>query len=118
MENAGKIISKAEVTETLVRNILADQEEFRNARSILRHGQKDRLMEAMAAYPLLDETFDVSEPELRSALTIWKRISDSLVALGTEAAIEGIINGFANNQQQNEANGLTNGGTDGESTEG
>ena len=60
MENAGRVISKAEVTETLVRNILSDQEEFRNARSILRHGQKDRLMEAMAAYPLLDETFDSS----------------------------------------------------------
>jgi hypothetical protein len=118
MENAGKIVSKAEVTETLVRNIVGDQEEFRNARSTLRHGQKDRLIEAMASYPLIDSQFDESEPELRSALTIWKRISDSLVALGTEAAIEGIINSFANNQQQNEANGLTDGGANGETTEG
>lgn len=118
MENMGKIISKAEVTENLVRSIISDQEEFRNARSVLRHGQKDRLMEAMACYPLLDETFDSSESELRSALTIWKRISDSLVALGTEAAIEGIINGLVNNQQQNNTNTLTNGEANVESTEG
>jgi hypothetical protein len=118
MDNAGKVISKAEVTETLVRNIVGDQEEFKNARSILKTGQKNRLMDAMASYPLIDSEFDESEPELRSALTIWKRISDSLVALGTEAAIEGIINSFANNQQQNEANGLTDGGTNGETTEG
>jgi hypothetical protein len=74
-------------------------------------------MDAMASYPLVDAEFDSSEPELRSALTIWKRISDSLVALGTEAAIEGILNGFTQNQQNNESNGLTEGATNGE-TEG
>jgi hypothetical protein len=104
-----KIISKAEVTETLVRNIVGDQEEFRNAKSILKHGQKDRLLEAMVMYPLVDTEFDHSEPELRVAMTIWKRISDSLVAIGTEAAIEGILNGFAQSQKNNELNGLTEG---------
>lgn len=118
MENAGKVISRAEVTETLVRNIASDQEEFKNARSILRTGQKNRLMDAMALYPLVDTEFDESEPELRSAITIWKRIQDSLVALGTEAAIEGILASFANNQQENEANGLTEGVSNGETTEG
>jgi hypothetical protein len=117
MENLSatpRVISKTEVTETLVRGLLGDQEEFRSARSILKHGQKDRLMEAMASYPLIDSQFDESEPELRSALSIWKRICDSLVALGTEAAIEGILNGFAQNQQINEANGLTQGVENGE----
>lgn len=114
MENAGKVISKKEVTETLVRNIVGDQEEFKNSISILTHGQKNRLMEAMTLYPLVDTEFDMSEPELRSAVTIWKRISDSLVALGTEAAIEGILAGFSQNQQQNEANGLTQGEANGE----
>ena len=118
MDNAGKVISKKEVTETLVRGIVSDQEEFKNSRSILRHGQKDRLMEAMASYPLVDTEFDSSEPELRVSMTIWKRISDSLVALGTEAAIEGILAGFSTNQQQNEANGLTEGAANVETTEG
>jgi hypothetical protein len=118
MENAGKVVSKAEVTETLIRSLVSDQEDFKNVRSTLRHGQKDRLMEAMASYPLIDPEFDSSEPELRTALTIWKRISDSLVALGTEAAIEGILNGFAQNQQNNENNGLTQGEANGETTEG
>jgi hypothetical protein len=112
MENAGRVVSKKEVTETLVRNIVSDQEEFKNAKSILKHGQKDRLIEAMSLYPLVDTEFDHSEPELRVALTIWKRISDSLVALGTEAAIEGIINSFSK-QQQNEIEGVTNGETEG-----
>lgn len=107
MDNIGKVISKAEVTENLVRNIATDQEDFRNSISILKHGQKTRLIEAMALYPIVDSEFDSSEPELRSSLTIWKRISDSLVALGTEAAIEGILASFSQNQQQNEANGLT-----------
>lgn len=107
MENAGKVISKKEVTETLVRNIASDQEEFKSSISILKHGQKQRLMEAMALYPLVDTEFDQSEPELRVAMTIWKRISDSLVALGTEAAIEGIINGFVKEQTEGVANGET-----------
>lgn len=104
MENAGKVISKAEVTETLVRNIVSDQEEFKLAKSALRHGQKDRLIEAMITYPLIDVEFDESEPELRSALTIYKRINDSLVALGTEAAIEGILNNITANNGEGEQN--------------
>ena len=96
-----KIVSKAEVTDRLIANLLSDQEDFKNAKLILKHGQKDRLLDAMASYPLVDEQFDESEPELRSALTIWKRISDSLVAIGTEAAIEGIINGFVKEQGEN-----------------
>jgi hypothetical protein len=118
LPNSPRVISKTEVTENLVRGLLGDQDEFRSARSILKHGQKDRLMEAMASYPLLDSQFDETEPELRSALSIWKRISDSLVALGTEAAIEGILSSFSQNQQQNEANGLTEGAANGETTEG
>jgi hypothetical protein len=101
MDNVGKVVSKKEVTETLVRNIASDQEEFKSSISILKHGQKTRLMEAMALYPLVDTEFDQSEPDLRVAMTVWKRINDSLVALGTEAAIEGIINGFAKNQRAN-----------------
>jgi hypothetical protein len=104
MENLGKVISKAEVTETLVRNIVSDQEEFKNAKSVLRHGQKDRLIEAMVTYPLVDVEFDETEPELRTALTIYKRINDSLVALGTEAAIEGILNNLPANQSEGEQN--------------
>lgn len=118
MENAGRVVGKKEVTESLVRNIASDQEDFKNARANLRTGQKNRLMDAMALYPLVDTEFDDSEPELRTAITIWKRIQDGLVALGTEAAIEGIIGSFANNQQENEANGLTEGVSNGETTEG
>ena len=118
MENAGRVVSKAEVTETLVRNIAADQEEFRSSISILTHGQKNRLIESMISYPLIDTEFDISEPELRVASTIHKRILDSLVALGTEAAIEGILASFSQNQQNNEANGLTEGEANGEATEG
>lgn len=118
MDNAGRVVSKKEVTETLVRNIASDQEEFKNAISILKHGEKTRLLESIALYPLVDTEFENSEPNLRIAMTVWKRICDSLVALGTEAAIEGILAGFSQNQQQNEANGLTEGVTNVEATEG
>ena len=118
MDNAGKVVSKKEVTETLVRNIVSDQAEFKEAKQALRHGQKDRLMDAMAAYPLLDEDFDEHEPELRTAFVIWMRISVSLVALGTVSTNARTSNGFARSQQQNEANGLTEGASNVETTEG
>lgn len=108
MENAPRIVPKAEVTENLLRNLLGDQVEFKSIIGPLKHGQKARLMEAMISYPLVDVDFEESEPELRTALTVYKRISDSLVALGTEAAIEGILAGFEKNQQQNELEGVTN----------
>lgn len=108
MENQPRIVPKAEVTENLLRGLLGDQEEFKEAIKTLKHGEKNRLMDAMISYPLQDVQFDDSEGELRTALTIYKRISDSLVALGTEAAIEGILAGFEQNQQQNELQGVTN----------
>lgn len=108
MENQPKIVPKAEVTENLLRGLLADQEAFKEAIQPLKHGEKNRLMDAMISYPLTDVQFDESEPDLRTALAIYKRISDSLVALGTEAAIEGILAGFEQNQQQNELQGVTN----------
>jgi hypothetical protein len=118
MENAGRVVSKAEVTENLVRNIASDQVDFKSSIIPLTHGQKNRLIEAMINYPLIDNDFDSSEPELRTALTIFKRISDSLVALGTEAAIEGILASFSQNQKNNEANTLTEGENNVETTEG
>ena len=117
MDNPNKVISKAEVTETLVRNILSDQEEFKSAREGLSNRQKNKLIDAMAVYPLIDEEFSEDEPELRTAITIWKRISDSLVALGTEAAIEGIINSFATNLPQDGNGTLNDGGINVESKE-
>ena len=92
MENQPKIISRQEVTQNLVGGLLQDQQEFKNSIAILKHGQKNRLLEAIATYPLQEVDFD--EPELRTSYTVWKRISDSLVAVGTEAAIEGILNGL------------------------
>jgi len=110
MENAPRVVPKSEVTELLMRNLLNDQEAFKNARSILKHGQKTRLMDAMAVYPLQDIEFDNSEPELRVAITVWKRISDSLVAIGTESAIEGILASFSHSQQniENPTEGVSN----------
>lgn len=90
MENQPKIISRQEVTQNLVGGLLQDQQEFKNSLEVLKHGQKNRLLEAIASYPLTEVEFD--EPELRTSYTVWKRISDSLVAVGTEAAIEGILN--------------------------
>lgn len=90
MENQPKIISRQEVTQNLVGGLLQDQQEFKNSIQSLKHGQKNRLLEAIASYPLQEVEFD--EPELRTSFTVWKRISDSLVAVGTEAAIEGILN--------------------------
>lgn len=109
MDNVGKVISKAEVTETLVRNIVSDQQSLREAIDPLSHGQKNRLIEAIINYPLVELEFSEDEPDLRTSFTIYKRICDGLVALGTEAAIEGIINSFANNNNstQGEANGET-----------
>ena len=103
-----RIVPKAEVTENLIRTILDDQGTFKEAIYHLKHGEKNRLMDAMVSYPLQDVQFDESEPQLRTALSIYKRISDSLVALGTEAAIEGILAGFEKNQQQNELEGVSN----------
>jgi hypothetical protein len=98
-----KVISRDEVTMTVTRNIINDQAEFKDIVSPLKHGQKQRLMEAMCLYPLQEIEFEDSEPELRTAYTTWKRIQDNLVALGTEAAIEGIINSF-NKESQGEQN--------------
>ena len=92
METKPKIISRQEVTQNLVGGLLQDQAEFKNSLQFLKHGQKNRLLEALASYPLTEVEFD--EPELRTSYTVWKRISDSLVAVGTEAAIEGILNSF------------------------
>lgn len=108
MENQPKMVPKAEVTENLLRGLLGDQQEFKALIATLKHGQKNRLMDAMISYPLQDVEFEDSEPELRMALTVYKRISDSLVALGTEAAIEGILAGFEKNQQNNELQGVVN----------
>ena len=110
MENAPRVVPKSEVTELLMRNLLNDQEAFKDARSVLKHGQKTRLMDAMAVYPLQDIEFDNSEPELRVAITVWKRISDGLVAIGTEAAIEGILSSFSQSQQniENPTEGVSN----------
>jgi hypothetical protein len=102
MENAPRVVPKSEVTELLMRNLLNDQEEFKTATETLKHGQKNRLIDAMAVYPLQDIVFDESEPELRVAVTVWKRISDSLVAIGTESAIESILASFSQNQQKQE----------------
>lgn len=101
-----RIVPKAEVTENLLRNLLGDQEEFKQEIQNLKHGQKTRLIEAMINYPLKDVDFDDSEPEMRKSIAIFKRISDSLVALGTEAAIEGILASFEKNQQANEQQGV------------
>ena len=113
MDSVGRVVSKAEVTDTLVRNIVSDQQSLREAIEPLTHGQKNRLIEAIINYPLVELEFSENESDLRTSFTIYKRISDSLVALGTEAAIEGIINGFVNNN-----NTLTEGATNGETTEG
>lgn len=90
METKPRIVSRQEVTQNLVGGLLQDQQEFKNSLEVLKHGQKNRLLEAIASYPLQEVEFD--EPELRTSFTVWKRISDSLVAVGTEAAIEGILN--------------------------
>jgi hypothetical protein len=90
MENQPRIVSRQEVTKNLIGGLVQDQAEFKNSIAILKHGQKSRLLEAIASYPLTEVEFD--EPELRTSYTVWKRISDSLVAVGTEAAIEGILN--------------------------
>ena len=103
MENQPKVISREEVTQNLLGGLLQDQQEFKNAINLLKHGQKNRLLEAMCVYPIQDITFDESEPELRVAMSTWKRISDSLVAVGTEAAIEGILNSIQQPQQEGEA---------------
>jgi hypothetical protein len=103
MENAPKSIPREEVTKNLLGNLLQDQQEFKNAHKDLKHGQKQRLLDAMAVYPLQDIEFEDSEPEMRVAIAIWKRISDTLVAVGTEAAIEGILEGIVKEGKEQEA---------------
>lgn len=94
-----KVISKEEVTSNLINQINQDKSSFLNSVSILTHGQKNRLLEAMVSYPLIDSEFSNEEPELRVALATYKRISDSLVAIGTEFAIEGILSSINNNDK-------------------
>jgi hypothetical protein len=104
MESQQKVISREEVTQNLLGGLLQDQQEFKASVGLLKHGQKNRLLEAMCEYPIQDITFDESEPELRVAMATWKRISDSLVALGTEAAIEGILNSIQQPKQEGDVN--------------
>lgn len=87
---APKIIKPEEVMGLMKINLKGDREEFIEIMRHLKHGQKDRLLEAMVSYPIIDTHFD-EEPELEKANIISKRISDSLVAIGLEHTLQGMI---------------------------
>lgn len=87
---APKIVKPEEVMGLMKINLKGDREEFIEVMRHLKHGQKDRLLEAMVSYPIIDTHFE-DEPELESANIISKRISDSLVAIGLEHTLQGMI---------------------------
>jgi hypothetical protein len=87
---APKIVKPEEVMGLMKINLKGDREEFIEIMRHLKHGQKDRLLEAMVSYPIIDTHFE-DEPELESANIISKRISDSLVAIGLEHTLQGMI---------------------------
>jgi hypothetical protein len=87
---APRIIKPGEVMGLMKINLKGDREEFIEVIRHLKHGQKDRLLESMVSYPIIDTHFE-DEPELEKANIISKRISDSLVAIGLEHTLQGMI---------------------------
>lgn len=87
---APKIIKPEEVMGLMRLNLEGDREEFKRVTRLLKHGEKDRLLEAMVSYPILDMHF-TGEADLENANIISKRISDTLVAIGLEHTLQGMI---------------------------
>jgi len=94
-----KIISRQEVQQKMRENLAIDRQYFNELKAHLKHGQKDRLLEAMAAYPMEDIHFE-NEPELETANIVSKRISDTLVAIATEVVVQSMIEESVRQQQQ------------------
>lgn len=90
MEAEKKVISQAEVQAEMFKNLRNDQEHFSEIIKVLKHGQKERLLNAMAVYPIQDINFE-NEPELESANIVSKRISDTLVSIATEHVVQSMV---------------------------
>lgn len=104
-----KIISPQEVQNKLVENLKNDQQYLSEVISHLKHGQKERLINAMASYPLTQIDFD-DEPELQQANLITRRISDTIVAIATEHVVQSMV--AESIRQQKELEGVQNESTE------
>ena len=87
---APRIVKPEEVMGLMRINLEGDQKEFVRVIRNLKHGEKDRLLEAMISYPIVDTHFS-GENDLENANIISKRISDTLVAIGLEHTLQGMI---------------------------
>jgi hypothetical protein len=96
---APKIIKPEEVMGLMRTNLEGDRTEFLRVKSLLKHGEKDRLLEAMVSYPIVDMHF-TGEGDLENANIISKRISDTLVAIGLEHTLQAMIAEQSRQQSQ------------------
>lgn len=83
-----KEISQEEVMSLVERSIKESQAELKTHLRLLKHGQKERLIDAIAQYPIEDMDAKGEPQPMRDAWACLKRIVDAQVALGVEVVIQ------------------------------
>lgn len=104
-ENEPKIMEGEEVQSNLqdqINQSLYDLEH--NLLPLLGHSQAKRLLMAAAAYPMRTEDFSTDSEAMIKAYSALKTVTDALVALGVEVALQGILENQANLKKE-ETNG-------------
>lgn len=87
-----KIVSQEEVLSNLQDQINQSLYDLENTLlPQLGHSQAKRLLMAAAAYPMKVEDFSKESEAMIRAYSALKTVTDALVALGTEVALQGII---------------------------
>lgn len=80
--------SQEEVFSLIQQNLVESRAELKQLMKILKHGQKDRLLEAISEYPELDLSVKGEAKPFCDAWACLKRIQDANVALGVEVVIQ------------------------------
>ena len=86
-----KETTQAEMVSFLEANLNADLTELEERLTLLKHGETKRLLMAAMSYPAKETDFTSDREELIRAYSACKRISDSLVALGAEVLVAGMM---------------------------
>lgn len=90
--NEPKIVSQEEVLTHLQDQINQSLYDLENSLlPQLGHSQAKRLLMAAASYPMKVEDFSKDSEAMIKAYSAIKTVTDALVALGTEVALQGII---------------------------
>lgn len=84
-------LTKDEVGSALQIEILNSLQEINSLLPDLGHGEAKRLLMANLSYPLETQDFGNESESMRKAYSASKRITDSMIALGTEVVLESLM---------------------------